>query len=252
MRFFDKTVLGRRGLLRIAPAVLFRANMLAQRAPNTATLVPELPETGFQPMFDGKTLNGWDGDPGFWRAERGAITGETSATHQPKQNTFCIWRGAEPGDFELKAQYRISGGNSGFQYRSVERPDIAKWVMQGYQADIDAEQRYTGQLYEERDRGFLAPRGTFSYAALKQKPGSIGAVGDPDQLRGFIRNNDWNDLHVVARGDSLVHLLNGHVMCVFHDDDTAHRKRDGLIGIQLHVTDSGMKIEARNLRIKIF
>jgi hypothetical protein len=249
---FDKPVLGRRGLLALVPAVLFRANVLAQRAPSPETLVPPLLETGFQPIFDGKTLNGWDGDSSFWRAEGGAITGETSATHQPRQNTFCIWRGAQPGDFELKAQYRISGGNSGFQYRSVERTDVAKWVMQGYQADIDAEQRYTGQLYEERDRGFLAPRGTFSYAALGKKPGSIGAVGDPDQLRGFIRNNEWNDLHVVARGDSLVHLLNGHVMCAFLDDDTAHRKRDGLIGIQLHVTDAGMKIEARNIRIKMF
>ncbi len=177
---------------------------------------------------------------------------EASATHQPKQNTFCIWRAARPADFELKAEYRISGGNSGFQYRSVERLDIAKWVMQGYQADIDAEQRYTGQLYEERDRGFLAPRGTFSYAAAENKPGTMGAVGDPGELRGFIRDNDWNDIHVVARGDTLVHLLNGHVMCVFLDDDPTHRKRDGLIGIQLHVTAAGMKIEARNIRIKMF
>jgi Domain of Unknown Function (DUF1080) len=252
MRFFDRTAVGRRGMLAIGPALLLRANALAQRPASPPPPIPPLPEIGFQPIFDGKTLSGWDGDPSFWRVEGGAITGETSATHQPRQNTFCIWRGAQPGDFELKAQYRISGGNSGFQYRSVERIDIAKWVMQGYQADIDAEQRYTGQLYEERDRGFLAPRGTFSYAASSSKPGSIGAVGDPDQLRGFIRDNDWNDVHIVARGDSLTHLLNGHVMCAFLDDDTAHRKREGLIGIQLHVTTAGMKIEARNIRIKTF
>lgn len=252
MGFLNGTAVGRRRLLALAPAFLSRGRILAQRAPNPATLVPPLEETGFQPIFDGKTLTGWDADPAFWRVEGGAITGETSATHQPKQNTFCIWRGGKPADFELKAQYRITGGNSGLQYRSVERLDVARWVMQGYQADIDAQQLFTGQLYEERDRGFLAPRGMFSYASDGKKPGSVGSAGDSDQLKGFIRNGDWNDMHVVARGNCFVHLLNGHVMCLFVDDDTAHRKRDGLIGIQLHVTDSGMKMEARNIRLKMF
>jgi hypothetical protein len=252
MDFLNRTALGRRNLLVLAPALLFGGRLAAQRGPNPDTLVPPLEETGFQPIFDGKTLAGWDADPAFWRVDSGAIIGETSAAHQPKQNTFCIWRGGKPADFELKAQYRITGGNSGFQYRSVERPDVAKWVMQGYQADIDAQQLFTGQLYEERDRGFLAPRGMLSYAANSTKPGKIGSAGDSDQLKTFIRNGDWNDIHIVARGNWLAHLLNGHVMCIFVDDDTAHRKRDGLIGIQLHVTDTGMKIEARNIRLKMF
>jgi hypothetical protein len=251
MRFLNATV-PRRELLAFAPVLLLRGRILAQRAPNPAALLPPIEETGFQSIFDGKTLTGWDADPDFWRVNGGAIVGETSATHQPKQNTFCIWRGAKPADFELKAQYRITGGNSGFQYRSVERTDIARWVMQGYQADIDAPQSYTGQLYEERDRGFLAPRGTFSYAADGKKPAVVGSVGDSDQLKGFILNDDWNAIHIIARANSLVHLLNGHVMCTFLDDDTVHRKRDGLIGIQLHLTSTGMKIEARNIRLKMF
>jgi len=232
----------RRDLLALIPGFLLPWRAAAQVAP--------LEETGFEPIFDGKTLAGWDADPGFWRVDGGAIVGETSATHQPKQNTFCIWRGGKPADFELKAQYRITGGNSGFQYRSVERLDVAKWAMQGYQADIDALQQYTGQLYEERDRGFLAPRGMFSYASNGKKAGEIGSTGDSLVLKGFIRNDDWNDIHIVARGNWLVHLLNGHVMCVFVDDDTAHRKYDGLLGIQLHVTQTGMKIESRNIRLK--
>jgi hypothetical protein len=252
MSFLNRTAVKRRRLLALAPGFFFRGRIVAQGAPDLNALVPPLDETGFQPIFDGKTFAGWDADPTFWRVESGVITGETSSAHQPKQNTFCIWRGAKPADFELKAQYRITGGNSGFQYRSVERLDVARWAMQGYQADIDAQQLYTGQLYEERDRGFLAPRGMFSYAAESKKPGRVGLAGDSDQLKGFIRNGDWNDIHIVARGNCLVHLLNGHVMCIFVDDDSAHRKRDGLIGIQLHVTDTGMKIEARNIRLKMF
>jgi hypothetical protein len=113
---------------------------------------------GFTAIFDGKTLQGWDGDPAFWRVENGAIVGETRPEKMPKQNTFLIWRGGTPGDFELEAEYRLTGGNSGIQYRSVELPEI-RWAMKGYQADIDAEQQYTGQIYEERGRGFLALRG---------------------------------------------------------------------------------------------
>jgi hypothetical protein len=230
----------RRCLLKLTPSFWLPWRALAQD------------ETGFQPIFDGKSLTGWDGDPAFWRVEAGAIIGETTTTHQPKQNTFCIWRGAKPADFEWKAQYRITGGNSGFQYRSIERLDVAKWVMQGYQADIDAQQTYTGQLYEERGRGFLAPRGTFSYAGDGKKSEKIGSTGDSDPLKTIIRNADWNDIHIVARGNWLVHLWNGHVMSVFLDDDKGQRKFDGLLGIQLHVTQTGMKIEARDIRLKMF
>jgi hypothetical protein len=239
----------RRSLLALVPAAL-----LAQSKMDPAKLVPPFPETGFQNIFDGKTLSGWDADPDFWRVDNGAIAGATTPTHQPKQNTFCIWRSEQPADFDFRAQYRLTGGsagNSGFQYRSIERPDVAKWVMQGYQADIDAQQMFTGQLYEERGRGFLALRGMLGYAADGKKPGMLGTVGDSDQLKSYIKVEDWNDIQIIARGNSLVHLWNGHVMCVFVDDDAAHRKAAGLIGIQLHVTPTGMKIETRNIRIKI-
>ena len=111
-----------------------------------------LEETGFQAIFDGQSLKGWDCDPDFWRVENGVMLGETRPDHMPKQNIFCIWRGGKPADFDFKLQYRLTGegGNSGVQYRSIERPDVAKWVMQGYQADIDARQQFTGQVYEER------------------------------------------------------------------------------------------------------
>ena len=234
----------RRELLAIAPALFVPSRLAAQ--------IPALEEIGFRSIFDGKSLTGWDADPEYWRVESGVMIGETRTDHQPKQNTFSIWRGGRPADFELKAQYRITRGNSGFQYRSIERPDVAKWVLEGYQADIDAEQTYTGQLYEERGRGFLAPRGMLAYATAGTKPGAIGSLGDSSQLKTLINNNDWNDIHIIARGDSLTHLLNGHVMCMFIDDDAAHRRRNGLIGVQLHLTTTGMKIEARNIRIKIF
>jgi 3-keto-disaccharide hydrolase len=113
--------------------------------------------TGFTSIFDGSTLKGWDGDTKFWRAEGGAIVGQTTAENPLKENSFIIWRGGEPADFELKVEYRINATNSGIQIRSVHLPAgtqqgrgaiAGNWVLQGYQCDIDAENRFTGQIYE--------------------------------------------------------------------------------------------------------
>jgi hypothetical protein len=221
---------------------------------NSHAQVPALEESGFTPIFDGKSMNGWDCDPDFWRVANGAIVGETRPDHQPKQNIFCIWKGGSPGDFDLKLQYRLTGktGNSGIQYRSVELPEVAKWVMKGYQADIDGEQRYTGQNYEERGRGFLGLRGQVVYAPDGMKAGAIGSTGDTGELRALIKNDAWNDLEVIARGNVLIQLLNGRVTSVVIDDDKRNRKMDGEIGIQLHKLKEAMKIETRNIRIKTF
>jgi hypothetical protein len=230
------------GLLAVAAV-----SLSAQRGPLGGIVTLRFDDyTGFHSIFDGKTTNGWDADPAFWRVENGELIGETAAQKQPKQNTFAIWRGAEPADFELKAEYRITGGNSGIQYRSVELPEIGKWVMKGYQADIDAANRYTGQVYEERGRGFLALRGQFTHIAAGDKPKLVGSLGE--DLQAFIKN-DWNQMHLIIRGNTLVQILNGHVMSVLIDDDTRNRSMRGLIGLQLH-TGEPMKVEFRNLWLK--
>jgi 3-keto-disaccharide hydrolase len=224
--------------------LLLTAGAYAQRGP----VIPPLEESGYQQIFDGKSLSGWDGDPEFWRVENGEIVGQTTTEKQPKQNTFLIWRGGSPADFELKLEFRLTGFNSGIQFRSIELPDI-KWAMKGYQADMDGEQRYTGQIYEERGRGFLAMRGQFTYIGDGKKPALVGSLGDSNQLKEFIHADGWNDLHLIARGNVLVQLLNGHVTSMLIDDDTAGRKMDGLLGIQVH-RGPPMKIEVRNIRLK--
>src|SRR5688572_9150918 len=116
---------------RIASLLALGITLSAQQK----TIVPPLEETGFQQIFDGQSLKGWDCDPEFWRAEGGQMIGETRPDHQPKYNVFCIWSGGAPADFELKLQYRLTGetGNSGIQYRSIELPEVGKWVLKGYQ-----------------------------------------------------------------------------------------------------------------------
>jgi hypothetical protein len=208
---------------------------------------------GFTSIFDGSSLNGWDGDPVFWRAANGALTGESSSEHPVKQNTFLIWRGGAPRDFELKLEYRLSATNSGVQIRSVQLPpgpDIGKWVMKGYQADIDAENQYTGQIYEERGRGCLAMRGQATLVPNGGPPRVIGNLQQtPDELKALIRTADWNQLHVLAHGSTMTQILNGAVMSMVVDEDLKNRQLGGLIGFQMHVGPP-MKVEFRNIWLK--
>ena len=207
-------------------------------------------ESGFVQIFDGKTLNGWAGDPQYWRVENGALVGEVTATNLLKVNSFIVWRGGETRDFELKVAYRVSAkGNSGINYRSVLATNFGPWAMRGYQADIDGANQYTGQNYEEKGRTFLALRGQ----AIRIKDGQpseiISSLGTPNELLSIIRTNDWNEYHLIASGNVLTHILNGRVMSVVVDEDAASRKSEGLLGVQVHVGPP-MKIEYRNFRLK--
>ena len=146
-------------------------------------------EPGFQPIFDSKTLSGWEGDPKYWRVVDGIMTGEITPETVIKSNTFIIWRGGSPRDFELKVDYRITaGGNSGINYRSIVVPDKVtpsnKFAMRGYQCDIDGQNRYTGNNYEEKGRLFLAVRGQVT---SDRKAAAVGcfSVGRQQGTRHF-------------------------------------------------------------------
>ncbi|MCI0662619.1 MAG: DUF1080 domain-containing protein [Acidobacteria bacterium] len=205
-------------------------------------------DSGFESIFDGKSLKDWDGDPTYWSVADGSLVGEIKPETIIKYNRFIIWRGGETTDFELKLEYRISErGNSGINYRSTELPGI-KWVMRGYQADIDGQNRYTGQNYEERGRTFLALRGQYSYIGEGKTPRMMASVGDSTQLKEYIKG-DWNLYHLIVRGNLMIHILNGHVMSVVLDDDVRNRRMSGKLGMQVHVGPP-MKVEFRNIRLK--
>ncbi|NLF06545.1 MAG: DUF1080 domain-containing protein [Pirellulaceae bacterium] len=208
-------------------------------------------EEGFRAIFDGKTLDGWDGDPRLWRVEDGAIVGETTPEKRTEKNTFLIWRGGLPGDFVLKLQFKLANHNSGVQYRSREEPKKwGRWVLHGYQADIaDKSTPYTGIFYEEGGRGILAKRGERIVIGDDHKPRVVGKTGDPDQLTAAIKPEDWNDYEIIAEGNRLKHIINGRLMVDVADDDAERRSMGGLIGFQLHAGPP-MKVRFRNIRIK--
>lgn len=206
-------------------------------------------ETGFVSIFDGKSLEGWEGNPVYWRVEDGSIVGEITPETIVKENTFLIWRGGTPGDFELKVDVRVSPrGNSGINYRSSEISGTP-YRLKGYQADIDGPNRWSGQNYEERGRTFLALRGQLTRIENSATPRVIGTIGDRDSLTQFIKTNDWNEHHLVIKDNVLIHMISGQVMSMVIDDDEVNRTDSGLIGVQVHVGPP-MKIEFRNFRLK--
>jgi hypothetical protein len=225
------------------PAVSLAGLLFASLAP--AARAAE--DDGFKPIFNGKDLSGWDGNPDFWRVEDGAITGETTAEKVTRGNTFLIWRdGASVDDFELKLEYKIVGGNSGIQYRSFERE---RWVVGGYQADIDSKDTFSGILYGELDRGILAQRGQQVVIGDDQKPKVTGKVGDSAEIQSKIKKEDWNQYHIIARGNRLVHRINGVTTCEATDEDRKGRRMSGILALQLHAGPP-MKVQFRSLVLK--
>lgn len=210
-------------------------------------------EPGFQTIFDGKALTGWEGNPAYWRVENGAIVGEITPETIVKSNTFVIWQGGRPRDFELKLDYRITeAGNSGINYRSVVVADPVtpgnKFAMRGYQFDLDGRKRYDGNNYEEKGRLFLAVRGQMTHVVGGRPPIVIASFADSNELATVVAA-DWNAVHLIVRGNTATHILNGRLLSVTIDDDVPYRRSDGLIGMQVH-TGPPMKVEYRNIRLK--
>lgn len=220
---------------------------------------------GFVTIFDGKTLNGWKGDPTYWRVENGNLVGEITPATVLKTNSFIIWQGGKPADFELTLEFKITrAGNSGINYRSVQVTDVPH-ALKGYQADIDGANRYTGQNYEERARTTLAYRGEVvtvkalenSSAALKDHIKSnawlertvTGSLGSSDSLKTLIKAEDWNTVHLIVKGNKLQHYVNNILMSEVTDNDKVNGKSSGLLGVQVHVGPP-MKVEFRNIRLK--
>ncbi|MDH3582652.1 MAG: DUF1080 domain-containing protein [Phycisphaerae bacterium] len=209
-------------------------------------------ETGFRPIFDGKTLNGWSApDMSYWSVRDGAITAESTPEHPCRRNQFLVWRQGELDDFELKLEFRISGGpsaNAGIQIRSRIH---ANGHAEGYQADIDRAGKWLGALYDEHTgRKLLARRGQLVKIATDGKRSVNPGKPLPEDpiLAGFKRDG-WNEYHIVARGEQMTLHINGRRASVVIDREQGQRDLLGKLALQMH-SGPPMKIQYRNIRLK--
>ena len=208
-------------------------------------------EKGFETIFDGKPLKGWNGDPKFWSVKDGAITGKTTKENPTKGNTFIIWDG-KTGNFDLRLDYKIIGGNSGIQYRSFKADGPDEWRIGGYQADFEAGDTFSGICYGERFRGILSLRGKKTTLTVgddgKLKKEVEDFAKDADIAKA-IKKEDWNSYRIVARNFSLTHYINGVKTTQVIARDRKTRRAEGLLALQLHAGPP-MNVQFKNIRIK--
>lgn len=200
-------------------------------------------QASWQPLFNGKDLEGWSGDPRLWRVEDGVLIGETDdAARKISENSFLIWQGGEPGDFELEFQARVTGdNNSGVQYRSRVL-DAAQWVVGGYQMDLHPKPAYLGMLYEEKGRGIACERG--QRVKLDDTPSTNGTLEVP-----AVDLAVWNSYRIVAHGHVLRHFVNGRLAAEIQDAHPEKRAAKGVVALQVHAGPA-MKAEFKDLRIR--
>lgn len=210
------------------------------------SMADEPKEDGFEVIFNGSDLSGWKGNLDYWSVEDGAITGKNTAEKPTPHNTFIVWD-KEVGDFELRLQYKIVGGNSGIQYRS-KLADAEKFIVGGYQADIDSSPTYSGINYEERGRGILAERGQSVKITGEKDIKVVESLGDKGELQKKINAEQWNDYVVIAKGGVLQHIINGVPMSTV-EDASSKAQAKGVLALQLHAGPP-MKVQFKNIRIK--
>ena len=180
-----------------------------------------LAQDGFKPLFNGKNLDGWDGDPRMWSVRDGMIVGATEGVTMT-DNSFLISK--KPyRNFILRAEMKLRNHNSGIQFRSEA---LANWVVRGYQADA-AEDNYWGNIYEEKGRGTLVD----------------GWKGKAEKV---VKLKDWNDYEILCDGDHIRLTLNGIETADLHDSV----RLEGIIALLLH-RGPPMEVYFRNIRIKI-
>lgn len=201
---------------------------------------------GFVCLFDGKTLDGWEGKSQFWSVRDGAITGQTTAENPTKGNTFLIWRGGKVGDFELRLQFRMVGGNSGIQYRSVEMDDF---VVGGYQADFDATHNFIGILYEERGRGIIGVRGKKTVIGEDGKKAVGDSTCDEQQFLASLKKEGWNEYVVIAKGNHLIQKINGFTTMELVDNQADKSRAEGILALQLHAGPP-MLVQFKDIQLK--
>lgn len=209
--------------------------------------VPSLfADDGFKSLFNGKDLSGWEGSPGHWKVEDGIVIGTCSGPGDLEHNTFLVWSGGTVKDFELRATIRMVGdNNSGIQYRSRKVPEFGSWAISGYQCDVHPAIEHTGMTYEEKGRGIFGLNGK---NVTLDPEGKRWRTSEHDPVEADL--SQWNEFTIIARGNRLIHKVNGQNASELIDCHESGRSLEGLLAIQLH-NGNANSVEIKDLRIKV-
>jgi HEAT repeat protein len=218
--------------------VAARAKAVLARVP------PGTVKPGSTAIFNGKDLTGWTGAPGWWTVQAGALTSESTPEKPCKAPNYLVWRGGQPADFELLADFKLSrAANSGIQIRSEERPNFDTF---GYQADMTGDGKLIGFVYHHQ-RGLIGGRGEKVVIAADGKK-TTDKLCDPDEALKHFKMDDWNTYRVVCHGPEIAIYLNG-VLVSQITDHQAKQPAGGIIALQMH-PGPPMKVQFKNIMLK--
>ncbi len=206
-------ILSRRRLLQASAAALASASLRPLPAA----------EEGFEPLFNGKDLTGWEGDPLLWIVEDEMIVGRSPGI---QYNDFLVSEGSYQ-DFILRFSVHLlnNDGNSGVQFRSQRVPGSMEMI--GYQAD--AGPSWWGNLYDESRR----------------RKSLVEA--DPKVLKRVLKPDGWNEYEIYAKGPQIRLKINGGTTAEYEETDPAI-PQEGHFGLQVH---SGPPLEVRFKNIRL-
>jgi len=238
-------------------AIQFAAGDLdAPAAPRPTRPVRHMPGTdpapglpGFTSLFNGRDLEGWEGDSRIWFVRNGAITGQTTPDLRVSENSFLVWKD-EIEDFELRLKFKLEGGNSGVYYHARKRPpgQTKGEALVGTQADFSADGRWTGVIMEYTLRDILAERGQNVLINTNGQQQVVGSLGEAPKLLEAFKPNAWNDYTVVAKGGRVTLKINDVPMCELDDRDPKRLVR-GWLGLQVHVGEP-MKVQFKDISLR--
>ena len=204
------------------PAILLTSICLVA----AATHEDKTNDDGIQTLFDGKTLEGWNGDSKVFRVEDMAIIGGQLKEKIP--HNFFLSSQEVYADFELQLEFRLIGEatNAGVQLRSKRIPDHHEMI--GYQADLG--QEYWGALYDESRRN------------------KVMASPDKDKLAKVLKRGEWNKYRILCEGRHIQLWINDFQTVDYTEADESIAQ-SGLIAVQIHGGPPG-EAHYRNIRIR--
>lgn len=124
------------------------------------------------------------------------------------------------------------------------------WALMGYQEDMDTTGRYDGQLYEQgKNRGIIALPGEVMVAPPDGKaPYLVAHCATAAQIKTWIPDpQGWNHFEIIADGNTMIQMVNGHVISILSDFNPTKAEAKGLIGMEIEGT---IKIQYKDIYLK--
>lgn len=236
-------------LARVVAALLFLTLAIGPVSIGPVSMAQD----GWHSLFDGKSLDGWQKDD-LGKAEYKVVDGTIyGKTVEGSPNSFLLSQ-KEYGNFRLEFEVKVHDNlNSGCQIRSRGKT----------QADVDEEAKRTGA--ENRNNQLGRVHGP--QVELESSPGQAGYVYGEATSRGWLspepqdsnhahnlmKNNEWNQIRIVARGPRIQTWINGEKVADLTDEEIYKTHPKGHIGLQVHGIKAGTgpyDVAWRNIRIQ--